>query len=400
LTQADREDKNMDRRGFLKSLSLVPLAGYAGTLAFATAPAARYGNLLVLIELKGGNDGLNMVVPYGDPTYYLLRPKIAIERGLVLQLSQATGLHPSLTALMPSWEARELAVVQGIGYPQPNLSHFRSIEIWDTASASGEYLHEGWLSRAFAKVPPPSTFAADGVLIGSPELGPLAGGQTRAIALANPQQFARQAGLVAAPAIKVASNVALSHILKVEDDIVDAAHKLGGSYHFGTDFPQHGFGKSIKTACEVIAGQSRVAAVRITLSGFDTHSNQAATQARLLKELAEGLASLRSALTEIKRWNSTLVMTYAEFGRRAQENLSNGTDHGTANAHLVLGGVVKGGFYGEPPALNRLDGNGNLAFAIDFRSLYATVLEQWWGLPSREILGERFALLELLKRDA
>src|SRR5207342_2339840 len=166
------------------------------------------------------------------------------ERGLVLQLSHATGLHPSLSALMPSWEARELAVVQGIGYPQPNLSHFRSIEIWDTASASGQYLREGWLSRAFAKVPPPSTFAAEGVLIGSPELGPLAGGQTRAIALGNPQQFTRQAGLVAAPEIKVASNVALSHILKVEDDIVDAAHKLGGSYHFATDFPQHEFGKS------------------------------------------------------------------------------------------------------------------------------------------------------------
>jgi uncharacterized protein (DUF1501 family) len=143
----------MDRRGFLKNLSLVPLAGYAGTLAFATVPGARYGNLLILIELKGGNDGLNMVVPYGDPTYYQLRPKIAIERGLVLQLSHATGLHPSLSALMPSWEARELAVVQGIGYPQPNLSHFRSIEIWDTASASGQYLREGWLARAFAKVP-------------------------------------------------------------------------------------------------------------------------------------------------------------------------------------------------------------------------------------------------------
>jgi uncharacterized protein (DUF1501 family) len=390
----------MDRRGFLKNLTLVPLAGYAGTLAFAAAPAARYDNLLVLIELKGGNDGLNMVVPYADPSYYRLRPKIAIERGLVLQLSQAAGLHPALSALMPAWEARELAVVQGIGYPQPNLSHFRSIEIWDTASASGEYLHQGWLSRAFAQAHPPAAFAADGVLIGSSDLGPLAGGRTRAIALANAQQFARQAGLVAAPEIKVASNVALSHILKVEDDIVDAAHKLAGSYPFTTDFPQHQFGKSVKTACEVIAGQGGVAALRITLSGFDTHSNQAATQARLLKELAEGLASLRSALIEIKRWNSTLVMTYAEFGRRAQENLSKGTDHGTANAHLVLGGAVKGGFYGEPPALNRLDGNGNLTFAVDFRSLYATVLEQWWGLPSREILGGRFAQLELLKRGA
>lgn len=391
----------MDRRDFLKALSLAPLAGCAGTLAFAAVPAARYTNVLILVELKGGNDGLNTVVPYANPAYYQLRSKIAIERSQVLQLSQSAGLHPSLAPLMPLWEAQELAVVQGVGYPQPNLSHFRSIEIWDTASRSNEYLHDGWLARAFQKVPPPQSFAADGVVIGSPELGPLAGGGARTLMLANPEQFARQARLAGAGAgeMPMASNAALNHILKVEDDIVDAARKLTGHYEFKTEFPNHGFGKSVKAACEVIGRQGSVAAVRITLNGFDTHSNQPGTQGRLLRELAEGLASLKAALSEIDRWDSTLVMTYAEFGRRPRENLSSGTDHGTANAHLVLGGAVRGGLYGEPPRLDRLDGNGNVPFAIDFRSLYAAVLNRWWGIAAEDVLGGRIEAIDVLKRS-
>ena len=134
-------------------------------------------------------------MPYGDPAYYALRPRIAIKRDDVLQLDGRSGLHPSLAPLMPVWQARELAIVQGVGYPSPNLSHFRSIEIWDTASRSEEYLTDGWLARAFASAPVPKSFAADGVVVGAAELGPLAGGGARAVALANTEQFLRQAKL-------------------------------------------------------------------------------------------------------------------------------------------------------------------------------------------------------------
>ncbi len=231
----------MNRRRFMQFAACWPLGSAAllPSVAWAAAPAgAGYRNLLVLIELKGGNDGLNTLVPYANPTYYALRPKLAIARDQVVQLSDASGLHPALEPLLPLWRNRELAVLQGVGYPDPNLSHFRSIEIWDTASSSEQYLEDGWLTRTFAAAPTPAEFAADGVIIGSPDLGPLAGGGTRAIALANTEQFLRQARL-AVPEGQT-RNHALQHILKVEADIMQAATHLNADYAFRTEFPDRG----------------------------------------------------------------------------------------------------------------------------------------------------------------
>jgi len=190
----------VDRRTLLKSsLSAAALSAFgagSASVAFGAAPpGANYRNLLVLIELKGGNDGLNTVVPFTSSTYYALRPKLAIARDAVLPLSDTAGLHPALAPLVPMWKSSEVAILQGVGYPAPNLSHFRSIEIWDTASASSVYLQDGWLTRAFTATPPPRGFAADGVIIGTNDLGPLAGGGTRAVALTNTDQFLRQAKL-------------------------------------------------------------------------------------------------------------------------------------------------------------------------------------------------------------
>ena len=386
----------MNRREFVKLISSATLLPMAPRVAFAVAPAgADYRRLLVLIELKGGNDGLNTLVPYADPMYYALRPKLAIARGDVVQLSDRVGLHPALAPLLPFWTKRELAVLQGVGYPDPNLSHFRSIEIWDTASKSDQYLQDGWLTRSFAAAPTPRSFAADGVIVGSPDLGPLAGGGTRAIALANTEQFLRQSRLAVAEG--QSHNKALQHILKVEADIVQAASELNANYAFTTEFPQGPFGNAIKCACQVIANRAGVAVVRVTLAGFDTHSGQLATQARLLGELGSGITALARALDELGKWKDTLILTYAEFGRRPKENLSTGTDHGTASVHFALGGHVAGGLYGEPPRLDRLSGDGNPAYAIDFRSVYATVLDRWWGVPSTGPLGERFTSLPILR---
>ncbi len=390
----------MDRRRFLKLAATTPLvalpSGVTTRVAWAGVPAgANYRNLVVLVELKGGNDGLNTVIPYANATYYALRPKLAIPRDQVLTLTDSAGLHPALAPLLPFWKNKELAVLQGVGYPDPNLSHFRSIEIWDTASNSEQYLQEGWLTRAFSAAPTPRNFAADGVIVGSPDLGPLAGGGTRAIALTNTEQFLRQARL-ATPEGQ-SRNKALAHILKVEADIMQAAANLSANKAFATDFPATGFGAAMRTAAQVIANQAGVAVVRVTLSGFDTHSGQPGTQARLLGELANGIVALKGALDELGKWNDTLVLTYAEFGRRPKENQSNGTDHGTSSAHFALGGRVAGGLYGEQPSLERLSGEGNPGYAIDFRSVYATVLDQWWGVPSTGPLGGRFAPVPILR---
>ncbi len=360
---------------------------------FAHAQAG-YRRLLVLIELKGGNDSLNTVLPYNDPLYAQLRPRIGLKRDEILQLDERTGLHPSLKPLLALWQARELAIVQGVGYPQPNLSHFRSIEIWDTASRSDQYLADGWLARAFAAQPVPRSYAADGVVVGGSDMGALAGSGTRAIVLAEPEQFMRQARLAGAGGRS--GNAALNHILRVDADIVQAASRLGGGMQFHTEFPRNPFGNAVRVAAQLAANPAGTAVIRLSLGGFDTHQNQPQVHARLLGELAEGLAALKAALVEAKRWDSTLVMTYAEFGRRPQENGTNGTDHGTAAAHFVVGGQVKGGLYGQAPRLNDLDG-GNLRHALDFRSLYATALARWWGVDAERALGRGFEPVELLR---
>lgn len=375
----------MNRREFLATTGAATVSVAWGARP-AYAAAGGYGNVLVLVELQGGNDGLNTVIPFADPAYYALRPQLAIPREQVLGLDAVTGLHPSLQPLLALWQARELAIVRGVGYPEANLSHFRSIEIWDTASRSNEYLPDGWLARAFRLNPAPREFAADGVVVGT-GMGPFTGG-ARAVTITSTEQFLRQARL-AQPAAMAGSG-ALAHILKIEREVAQAAAGLSGNHVFSTQFPAGPFGNAVRTAAQVIAAQPGVAAVKIGLGSFDTHRGQLATHARLLKDLAEGLSALKSALVELQRWDSALVMTYSEFGRRAAENGSGGTDHGTAGAHFAMGGRVRGGLYGEMPALTRLDRNGNMAHNVDFRDLYATVLGQWWGNAPESALGGRF----------
>jgi uncharacterized protein (DUF1501 family) len=398
------------RRDFLRSIVAAPFVAAASTglvgcstsaprtvasvkVADPLAHAPGYRQLLIVVELKGGNDGLNTLVPYRDDAYYALRPKLAIPRDRVVQLSDRLGLHPALALLRVFWDRGELGVLQGVGYPAPNLSHFRSIEIWDTASRSDQYLPTGWLTRTFAGFPVPASFAADGFVIGSYDLGPLDGG-ARVLTLGSATQFA---GLGKPPAERnVQGPQALAHILRTEADIARAASRLRGSHAFATTFPATPFGNAVRAACSVIAEAQDVAVVRITQNGYDTHANQAPTQARLLGELAEGLVALAHGLDELYRYDDTLIVTYAEFGRRPRENASGGTDHGTSSVHFALGGGVAGGLYGAAPALDRLSADGNLAYAIDFRSVYATALARW-GVDSSAILGGRFAPLPILR---
>ena len=380
----------MNRRNFLSTCGAFGASFTTYLPAFAQSLSPNYKKLLVLVELKGANDGLNTVIPYADPAYATLRPNIAIKRDQVLQLNDAMGLHPALEPLMPLWKDKQLAIVNGIGYPQPNLSHFRSIEIWDTASRSDEYKSEGWLTRLFNAQPTPSNYAADGIIVGSSDLGPLNGG-ARAVALQSVDAYLRQAKL--ADPHGRARNAALQHILKVEQDVTQSAQGIAPQFNLRTEFPNSAFGNAVKTAMHVVAGSPGVAVVRVTLGGFDTHNGQLGTHQNLLKQLADGLVALKAALIETNHWNDSLILTYCEFGRRAKENLSNGTDHGTANAQFAMGGAVKGGLYGAMPSLTNLNSDGNVTHTVDYRSYYAAALAQW-GVGARDaenILGGKFA---------
>ena len=378
------------RRQFLQQGAAAVTAFGFGSLG--RAAGEEQPRLLVLLELRGGNDGLNTVVPLEDGRYFDLRPRLALKDDAVVSFERSLTLHRALAPLRPIWDAKEMAVIDGVGYPQPNLSHFRSIEIWDTASASTEVLQQGWLARA-AATSAFARFAADGVVIGAADLGPLAGG-ARAVSLSDPERFARQARL--AKDGQVAARGALAHVLQVENDVVRAATQLRPEVTWRTEFPRSAFGTAVQHAA-AIASTRKVPVIRVTLAGFDTHQNQANTQAQLLRQLGEGIVALRSALQEVAMWDNTLILTYSEFGRRPRENASAGTDHGTASPMFAFGPRVKGGRLGEAQTLARLDENGNLPFAVDFRSIYATVLSSWFVLDADRILGRRFNPHPLLK---
>ncbi|CAB3750551.1 DUF1501 domain-containing protein [Paraburkholderia humisilvae] len=407
----------MKRRVFLSTaaaagaaLSALPLASFAsaraGAAGFAQSdcrfedrvavPAVlgrTFGRKqLILVELKGGNDGLNTVVPFADPLYYRLRPRLAIGRDAVLPLDERIALHPALRPLMPLWQSGQLAIVQGLGYPQFNLSHFRAMEIWDTGSDAHRYLRDGWVTRALARAhassPAPARALADalrvdgpvdGLVIDSAEPGPLTG------------VACRVATLMRSSAGAGANGFAVAQPLSAR-------------------FPVDAFGTSLRTATYAIAAGLRqgdpgvtrsepgTAVIRVTLNGFDTHANQRERHTMLLAQLAQGLEALHAALRELGRWDDTLIVTYSEFGRRARENDSGGTDHGSSAPHFVIGGRVRGGLYGAPPTFSQLDGNGNLPMAVDFRRLYATVLAAWWGCDAVAVVLERhFDPLPLLR---
>lgn len=381
----------IDRRTFIAASSLA--------LMGAARAASTMDRVLVLVELKGGNDGLNTVVPYAHPAYASLRGAIAIAPQDVLRIDTKFGLHPELAALAPVWEKSELAIVHGVGYPQPNLSHFRSIEIWETASKSNEYLPDGWVARAMhAGLAAKAPFTAEGVRVGTGGYGPLTG--CRAVTLNNPENFVKGAARLEAHD-EAATNAALRYILQVEHDIAHAADGLRGQpYGFATPFPDGAFGNAVKAAAQVVAsqqGRAGVPVIVLSLGSFDTHQAQPGTHANLLKQLGEGLAALRASLIEIGAWDRTMVMTFSEFGRRARANQSNGTDHGTAAAHFVMGGAVRGGFHGRAPDLERLDGEQNLVHTVDFRQLYATIARDWWGVKPAAVVRGNFEPLGLIR---
>ena len=375
----------LTRRGILRSVMAAPLV-----FVPQVAVAASWRRHLVLVELNGGNDGLNTVVPYRDPVYTQMRPKLSLPIDQVLRLDERLGLHPALEHLMPLWIDRHMAIALGVGYPQPNLSHFRSIDIWETATLAETYGEDGWLVRLFKESRPSVTLPAEGVVLGRNDPGPLAGEDARVIFLKKLTSLRKRQRKSLNAAVGQ-THPLLDHVVAIQNrmDLAErqlVAKNLQDVSLAGT-FPTHDFGRQMETASRLIVGGSSIPVIKCALGGFDTHAGQLNRHRRLLTQLAEGLSSFARAMKGARKWDDVLVMTYAEFGRRPRENASGGTDHGTAAPHFILGGRVRGGFYGEQPSLDRLEGV-NMAYSLDFRALYATVARQWWGLNGA-FLGTR-----------
>jgi len=397
----------MHRRHFLRALAaagvtLPSLPGMADDALAPTASSDASGarpRHLVLIELQGGNDGLNTVVPSADPLYRKLRPTLALSPDEVLPLDDGLGLHPSLEPLMPLWARGDLAIAQGVGYPAPNRSHFRSIEIWETASDADETRLQGWLAPLTGSLPAIGPYGIKALALARDE-GPLAGSLSDTVVFENLAGFVRQArGLGTRDAGRERTTDALAHLLSVERTTRAAALAFAERLDDEAGSAK-GRGPALARRLELVARLIEADAgpqvFKVELGSFDTHAGQANRHRALLGELGTSLAGFARMLVASGRWNDVLVMSYSEFGRRAAENGTGGTDHGTAAPHFLAGGRVAGGLHGHRPDLSRLE-RGDPAFTTDFRSLYATVAHDWFGQALAEAPFADFATLPLVR---
>jgi uncharacterized protein (DUF1501 family) len=380
---------------------------FARALAQA-APAADDERVLVVVYFQGGNDGLNTVVPFGSPAYYKYRPSLAVAQNDVLRLNDAVGLNPALAPFKKLYDAGQVAIVQGVGYPNPDYSHFRSTEIWETA-APGKYLSTGWLGRYLdtAQLPAANLFNAIAISDVLPEVLVADRVDVAAIAQLNGYGLTsdknKALGRDAFHSFVQDADVPfrspyLAQVASIEDHAQRGAEELPqlvAGYQPAGTYPATPVGRSLALAAQVIGSRLGTRVLYVQLGSFDTHTTQKATQDRLLADFADSISAFYADLAAHGSDKRVLTMTFSDFGRRVAENGSRGTDHGSAAPVFVIGGGVKGGLYGEAPSLDNLD-NGNLRFTTDFRSVYATVLEKWLQRPAAGIVGPGFAPLPLL----
>jgi uncharacterized protein (DUF1501 family) len=346
----------------------------AGQLEAAAPPV----HALVIIELAGGNDGLNAVVPYSDPVYTQARPTLALPKEQILTVNPQLGFNSMLQPLWPSWIAGDFGVVLGVGYPHPNRSHFRSIAIWSSASASDQVVETGWLQRWFLAGGRQPDLIADALILGETDPGPLAGPGMHLLSFDNLDAFLRDAASLDDAS---GSGGAVKNILSVQDDIRKAAQALTALKPQIQEpvqvFPDTPLGRQLKLVDQLVVAGARIPVYKLTLRGFDTHSDERAVQDKLLQTLADAVAAFRASLKAQHHWDDVVVMTESEFGRRVAENGSGGTDHGTAAPMFLWGGRVRGGLIGIQPLMTDLD-QGDLKATADFRDVYRAVATGVW----------------------
>jgi uncharacterized protein (DUF1501 family) len=396
----------MKRRDFLKQTTFASGMFFVPQFlkAFEQHPHKVFSNKkIVIIQLKGGNDGLNTVVPFNNDIYYQQRNNIALKQNDLFKISDEVGLHKSLQPLQDLYNKGFVSIINNVGYPNPNLSHFRSTDIWQTASDSNEFLQNGWVGRYldYTKGNPYNAIEVD------ESLSLMMKGKTQnGLAITDPKMFYNS---VSAPFFKnVVTNYNDAHLSEhnlgyLYNTMIDAKssakHIFEKSDTKGTsaEYPKNIFSKQLKTISQFINSGLETQVYYAGLSGFDTHANQANTQEKLLKTYAESMEIFINDLQKNNTFDDVLILTFSEFGRRVKQNESQGTDHGTANNVFVMGNnLKKQGLYNNLPNLGDLDKNGNLKYEIDFREIYATILDKWLEVDDVAILNKSFSKLEFV----
>ncbi len=382
---------------FAKALAQMPLPGLPGA----------QGRCLVLINLQGGNDGLNCIVPHGDPRYYQLRPSLAITQSEVLGIDAHVGFNPKMRSLKAMYDKGMVAVVQSVGYPDPSYSHFRSTEIWQTG-APDRYEHTGWLGRYFddAGLPPNNLFNGVAISQTLPEV--LASNHTDIPSVFNPAQYGLAFDRDTAMRRAFQSDARdkqlpftspyLARVMEIEDHAQRGSEelpKLIAGYRTQASYPATQLGRILALAAQMIGSNLGTKVIYVEHGSFDTHQNQRVVQDHELEQFSDGISAFYDDLSAHGHDHRVLTMTFSEFGRRIEENASRGTDHGEASPLFLVGGSVKGGMYGTQPDLAN-SSIGNVRYTTDFRSVYATVLERWLGRPSSAVLSGTFPTLPAL----
>ncbi|WP_179375339.1 DUF1501 domain-containing protein [Winogradskyella wichelsiae] len=395
----------MDRRKFIKNSALASSLFFVPKFvkAFESIASERLGyKRLVIIQLGGGNDGLNTIIPHNNDLYYKARPKLAITKNII-KLNDDLGFHPSLGPLRALYDNGELSIINNVGYPNPVRSHFRSMDIWQTASNSDQYLQSGWLGRFLDQH-------------GKKPYNAIEMDEQLSLAMKG-EHF----NGIATNDYKVLYNTSKDpYFKKVLDHYNDAhlsEHNLGylyqtmieakssANYIFEntkvqasqTTYPQNRFAKQLKNVSQFINSDLDTKVFYTSLNGFDTHANQNNRQTKLLSQYAEGVAAFVEDLKSNGTFKDTLLLTFSEFGRRVKQNAANGTDHGSANNVFVIGKNLKqAGFYNNLSSLSDLDKNGDLKYSVDFRSVYATILSQWMDVSSEGIIPSKQELLKFI----
>ncbi|HVY70822.1 MAG TPA: DUF1501 domain-containing protein [Verrucomicrobiae bacterium] len=394
--------------------------------------------ILVVLQLAGGNDGVNTVIPFTNDFYYRARPRLGTVAKNALRLNDSLGLHPALSGFKSLFDAGHLGVVQGIGYPNPNRSHFRSTEIWQTASDENKFERFGWLGRYFDNACSGADPAV-GISIGRQMPQAFASAKPAGVSLDNPENYRYASmddldnGDMASGSeeyFKQLNQPEMEHRAKGQDDLMTGAtvgavagkapagmssldflertaldaqvssERIRGVTKMGVNhgpYPASALAGGLKMVARLIAGGMPTRVYYVSQGGYDTHTNQAGAHQRLLEDLGGSLKSFTDDLKAQGNLDRVLIMTFSEFGRRLAENANGGTDHGAAAPMFLIGGKVKPGLHGVYPSLAANDlHNGDPKFTTDFRSVYAGVLEQWLRTPSAPVLGKQFTPLPIV----
>jgi uncharacterized protein (DUF1501 family) len=412
----------LTRRDFVKGgVALVSIGTTAqsllkGAVAFAAQNGAYVADpnnkkILVLVQLAGGNDGLNTIVPASDPTYRSSRSTLGITEEAVLPLEQGFGLHPSLVGMKGLWDAGKLAVVRGVGYPEQNYSHFKSMAIWQAGDPKME-LENGWLGRTLEQMESEQHDPFLGFNIGASTPAEMRTPRLAIPSVRNPDDYGvKVGGRLAEPThartatmLKLYEQYPTSSpygvLLETTAETAISSSQMlaeaAKNYAPAAQYPDSSFGAGLSVLAEAIVGDLGMRVGHITLGGFDTHNNQLAEHTALMETLDAGLTAFYQDLQAHGKADDVLVLTWSEFGRRVQQNANGGTDHGAGSMLFALGNGVQRGLYGDAPDLSALVDNGNVPYTTDFRRVYATVIDGWLGVPHEELLGQRWDPLGFL----